>query len=118
MAGQRYLDAQGVADYLSVSRNMVPILVSRGVIPKPIEISSRLKRWDVQAIDARLAGGSSDVTRASGAELTRRMADEIRSQGGGRKARNARRRHWLSQNARSMPIQKTFAASVNWRCTP
>lgn len=74
----RYLDTRGVADYLTISRNMVPILVQRGALPPPVQLSDRIKRWDREAIDAALAGGEINVQgRESLDAATRRMADEL-----------------------------------------
>lgn len=61
MTEARYMNAQAVADYLSISRNMVDILVDRGKLPPPIPLTNRLKRWDRRAIDAALAGEGAPV---------------------------------------------------------
>jgi len=78
MSTPRYLDTRGVADYLMISRNMVPILVQRGSLPPPVQLSARLKRWDREAIDAALAGKKINVQgRETLDEATRRMANEL-----------------------------------------
>lgn len=73
----RYLDARGVADYLSISRNMVDILVRDGKIPAPISLTKRLKRWDRQAIDAALAGKPFTLHHGSASDIIRGIADGL-----------------------------------------
>lgn len=51
----RYLTAQQVAEYLSVSRSTVNALVRAKKIPRPIRITDRVIRWDREAIDKMLA---------------------------------------------------------------
>jgi predicted DNA-binding transcriptional regulator AlpA len=93
MTEGRYLNAAAVAEYLSVSRNMVDILVQRGALPKPIILTSRLKRWDRLAIDAKLAGASApSPARPSAAELSRGIADDIIAKGRLSATKDARKR--------------------------
>jgi predicted DNA-binding transcriptional regulator AlpA len=74
----RYLDARGVADYISISRAMVDILVDRGVLPAAIELSPRLKRWDREAIDAALARSPSRMQPSRNADdIVRSVADGL-----------------------------------------
>jgi predicted DNA-binding transcriptional regulator AlpA len=78
MSATRYLSAGGVAEYLSISRAMVDIFVERGVLPKAIELSSRVKRWDRQAIDAALAAPASPVHPAQNVDdIVRGVADGL-----------------------------------------
>lgn len=74
----RYLDARTLADYLSISRTMVDQLVERGRLPKPIELTPRLKRWDREAVDAALAGTPLSVQRGRAAsDIVRGIADGL-----------------------------------------
>lgn len=52
----RYLTADQVCDYLSVSRGTIDKLVREKRIPAPIMLTPRLPRWDRLAIDATLVG--------------------------------------------------------------
>lgn len=76
----RYLDATGVADYLSISSAMVDQLTERGVLPKPILLTKRLKRWDRDAIDQVLANGALPNVgplRRSTTDIARKIADDL-----------------------------------------
>ena len=78
MTDSRYLDARGVADYLSISRTLVDQLVERGLLPKPIALTERVKRWDREAIDTALAGTA--LARQSGraaSDIIRGVADDL-----------------------------------------
>ncbi len=52
----RYLTADQVCEYLSISRGTIDKLVREKRIPAPIMLTPRLPRWDRLAIDAALAG--------------------------------------------------------------
>lgn len=73
----RYLKAQEVADYLSIGRNTVDLLVKQGRLPEPISLTNKIKRWDRQQIDSLLSGGELDDFD----EQVRRMIDESKTQG-------------------------------------
>lgn len=51
----RYLDLNGVASYLSVSRTTVQRLVERKALPDPVYLSPKLPRWDAREIDEAIA---------------------------------------------------------------
>jgi predicted DNA-binding transcriptional regulator AlpA len=90
--GPRYLDTRAVATYLSVSRYAVAMLVSKGRIPKPIELAPRLKRWDREAIDAALAGTKSHPENGPATrDLVNQVAHEL-AQGRPAQPKAARRR--------------------------
>lgn len=75
----RYLSAPQVAQYLSISRSMVDVLVRRGRIPAPVELTPRLKRWDRDAIDATL--GAPPLGAKPGPnvdEIVARIAEELK----------------------------------------
>lgn len=78
MTPARYLDARGVADYMSISRAMVDILVTRGILPPAIELTPRLKRWDREAIDAALARSTAYVQPSRDVDaIVRGIGDDL-----------------------------------------
>jgi predicted DNA-binding transcriptional regulator AlpA len=78
LSDARYIDARGVADYLSISRNMVDILVRDGKLPPPISLTKKLKRWDREAIDAALAGKPAELHHGRAAsDIIRGVADGL-----------------------------------------
>lgn len=90
----RYRDASGVAAYLSISRAMVDILVQRGVLPPPIVLTPRLKRWDIHAIDAVLADHPGAVQPSRSADdVVRGVADGFAAEGHTARHKTAQRRH-------------------------
>ena len=72
----RYIDADALADYISVSRSSIPRLIKDGVLPAPIELTSKIKRWDREAVDAKLAGTPQSPARSL-ADITKGIADGI-----------------------------------------
>ncbi|MDB5409275.1 MAG: hypothetical protein JWL84_4187 [Rhodospirillales bacterium] len=92
---QRFLSVSDVAKRIGISRGMVDILVRKGVLPAPVELTPRLKRWDRHAVDAALIGnaGLSGAGQASMADITRGIADGILAKGRLSAAKAARRRH-------------------------
>ena len=84
MEGPRYIDAETLADYISVSRSSLPRLIKDGVLPAPIDLTDKIKRWDREAVDAKLAGTAQSPTRTA-SDVARETADEIA-------ARSAQRR--------------------------
>lgn len=93
--GRRYLNATDVANYISISRTMVDILVGRGVLPEPIELTPRLKRWDRLAIDKALSGSKSTIPdpQLSATDIFRGIADGILAKGRLPSTKATRRRH-------------------------
>jgi predicted DNA-binding transcriptional regulator AlpA len=93
MAEPRYMDAQAVAAYLSVCVDTLDSLVERGILPPPIRLTKRLKRWDREAIDARLAGaGAKRHAGRSADEIFKEIADGFASQGRAARQKAAARR--------------------------
>lgn len=88
----RYLDAQAAAEYLSISRSTLDLLVDRGVLPKPRELTPRVKRWDREAIDKAIAAGQVDDPGQSTTDIARSIADDIVAQRRLSPAKGARRR--------------------------
>lgn len=90
----RYLSVTAVAEYVGISKSMVDILVRRGVLPVPIELTPRMKRWDRLAIDAALCGSTAPAgsSHASVADITREIANGILAEGRLSAAKAARRR--------------------------
>ena len=92
--GHRYVDATGVAKHISISRSMVDILVKRGILPAPIELTPRLKRWDLHAVDKALAQNPTLApSTRSVTDISRSIADDIVAQRRLSAAKGARRRH-------------------------
>ncbi len=54
----RYLDLAALADYLSISKGSVQSLVEKGRLPQPVRFSTRLIRWDREAVDISIAKGA------------------------------------------------------------
>lgn len=58
MSDRRLLTIQQACDYLSVSEVTFRRMVGRGDMPKPIMLTPRTPRWDKEAIDKIITGGS------------------------------------------------------------
>lgn len=92
MSDARYLDARGVAEYLSISRAMVDVLVRRGKLPRPIFLTPRLPRWDREAIDRALAGQPASLHAGkSTSDIVRGIADGLATERSARPKETARR---------------------------
>lgn len=76
MGAARYIDAEALAEYISVSRSSIPRLIKDGVLPPPIELTEKIKRWDREAIDAKLAGTPQSPVRSL-SDVARGIADGI-----------------------------------------
>lgn len=79
MGETRYLDLQGVADYLSIGRTTVQQLVERNVLPKPIYLTPRLPRWDRHALDAAVARNAGIAVQSADdpTEAVRELCNEF-----------------------------------------
>lgn len=58
MSDQRLMTAQDACKYLSVSRTTFWRMVKSGSMPAPVMLTPRTPRWDKEAIDKIITGGS------------------------------------------------------------
>lgn len=75
----RYLTADQVCEYLSISREDLDRLVRDRRIPAPIELAPGLQRWDRFAVDASMNG---QLVRASASSRDRIRSDAAAQQTG------------------------------------
>lgn len=83
-----YLPKAGLAHELSISETTVDEMVRRGVLPKPIRLSSGCIRWRWETVDMALAsmGEAADDAAPNMSERVRRAIETAKDSGRGRAA--------------------------------
>lgn len=83
-----YLSKAGLAHELSISETTVDEMVRRGVLPRPVRLSSGCIRWRWETVDMALASMSAetDDTPSNASQGVRRAIEAAKERGGGRAA--------------------------------
>ncbi|QHC36032.1 AlpA family transcriptional regulator [Komagataeibacter xylinus] len=76
----RWLDRQGLADYLSVKYHSIARLQQEGKIPQPTyHLGPRMPRWDRHQVDETMGIGAAAERRQEMDELIAKICADIRS---------------------------------------
>jgi predicted DNA-binding transcriptional regulator AlpA len=81
-----YLSRASLAVALEISESTVDDMVRRGVLPKPVRLSSGCVRWRWETVDralASLGGGENDRPASDEAERVRRAIQAAKEHGRG-----------------------------------
>jgi predicted DNA-binding transcriptional regulator AlpA len=83
-----YLSKAGLAHELSISETTVDEMVRRGVIPKPVRLSSGCVRWRWETVDMALAsmGAATDDAPSNVSQGVQRAIEAAKERGRGRAA--------------------------------
>ncbi len=83
-----YLSKAGLAHELSISETTVDEMVRRGVLPKPVRLSSGCIRWRWESVDMALAsmGGETDDATSNVSQGVQRAIEAAKEHRRGRAA--------------------------------